>query len=445
MLLLLKLFSILTVIFCLYQDNAAKPSAPSENNATSLNSHTRTRFFKLGDDYVDQVQADGQLQHQRSDYDSMQPSQSGRFQTQLVGKAQDNRFPTALPFPQQDSMALRDKKRRNKLVGSSSGSNTPRTARDAGRSLASENSIHEAQNTGPGLSPLLIEERQQVDAGWPETFNELVNRIWQYPSYSSSGLDPTLHLELPYWPYSLHFQRHFDPPVGKEKVCSKLTPDQALIIRDRISQIRPYSTKVIYEAMRSQRFTVNVALDLLSNEKDLIDSAVDSIFKMDQVASWMSRMTKEQRRIVIERLGEATNQPSDDLREAFLDPEKNIPHTVGWQVLNATSQGEIAQIAAMYDIRVRDVERKENSHIRREKTKTRRPWQKGVGKVQRAAVLQRMMEYSGCSENRCHTLFQRVSINDGFGLIVLKADKNDFVRIMSALKLQPKIGYLLER
>jgi hypothetical protein len=265
---------------------------------------------------------------------------------------------------------------------------------------------------------VLMRKRQRI-------LKQLTAEISSFPSYTQLGLDPTLHLDHDHWPYSFKFSPHFDPPTDGGLVFEQLGMDQKLILKNRLSQIRPFTPDSIRSGIIN-RLDLLSAQQLLSNSQEEIKEAAQRLYPINRKKkkAWMTGLDDEQRRAVIQRLAEATQQATDDLLKLFIDAKNPVRHNVALKILNATSGMEIDEIADKYGLRV--VESKRNL-----------PWQKGASQIQRSAVLQRMESY-GLSSSYCYELFAQTLHPTGFGLVMLKANDEEFKRIMRAFGVKPR-------
>ncbi|UZJ50760.1 hypothetical protein CBS101457_000080 [Exobasidium rhododendri] len=140
----------------------------------------------------------------------------------------------------------------------------------------------------------------------------------------------------------------------------------------------------------------------------------------------MTGFSKAERIEVIERLAEATLQSEDVLRDFFI--EEKIAPSVAEEILSAQTPEEVRHIARKHGLVIT------KRPMGFPRLKAVNPWQKGTSKVQRKAILQRMMRQGGLSyPHSCYDLLNKEKVPAGYGLKILKATKQEFEDIMYAL------------
>ncbi|UZJ50862.1 hypothetical protein CBS101457_000182 [Exobasidium rhododendri] len=224
------------------------------------------------------------------------------------------------------------------------------------------------------------------------------------------------------WEYTLRVSSDVHVEEDNDNVYDYLDKNQKMLITDRIQQIRPYSESGIRKTLISY-MTTTIAQALLSDNEQHVESAVNALYPIEMRKSgtsytpWMTGFTNAQRRQIIEEFAEATLQSVDDLRNLFLrrmmSPEQAV------EIHLATPQQRLA--IAHRDALILPVNKR---HL---------PWQRGLSKVQRRAVVQRMRITARISESYCYELFQRIA-EPGYGLTMLRANDAEFKEIMNELR-----------
>ncbi|UZJ50794.1 hypothetical protein CBS101457_000114 [Exobasidium rhododendri] len=212
------------------------------------------------------------------------------------------------------------------------------------------------------------------------------------------------------------------------KVYSLLDENQKLLIMDRVRQIRPLGSESIRKRLR-ERLTGPLAISMLCNDQKQVDDAVDGLFHIYEMTRgadyvpWMDGLSYDDRREVIELLAEATQQPSDVLREYFV---------------RAKIGPEVAR--AILDLPNNEMRRRyaEERGFILNNTDRQMPWKVGLSHLQRSALLQRMtsMREVSLTKEQCWDFLGRQYIPIGWGKMMLKARPASFLNAIVALLQQ---------
>ncbi|UZJ50897.1 hypothetical protein CBS101457_000217 [Exobasidium rhododendri] len=223
--------------------------------------------------------------------------------------------------------------------------------------------------------------------------------------------------------YILAVPRTFNYENVDELAYRRLTEDQRAVVLERVHQLRPYPIDSVRRKIM-QRMDVAAALDLLSGDIRRVEAAVEGIYpiaahKKGYPITWMNGLSNAQRRLVIQKMAEATQQGTDKLLNLFLD--RKITPGVAWDILRSPFAGCKA-IANTHDLITPDDESRAN-------------WQRGLSTVQRKAVIQRMMLFSNGMKKKpgCYHMLQKQKVPVGLGLRMLRVDDEDFSIIMNFL------------
>jgi hypothetical protein len=185
----------------------------------------------------------------------------------------------------------------------------------------------------------------------------------------------------------------YDP---KQLIHEKLDEYQRQFIIELLRSIRPYSITSIHSAIRT-RLTPLIAMELLSHDTSRVDKAVAQFYKKITLKNrkgvewvpWMTGLSDELCIQIIEELSEATDQPTDVLREIFI--ERKFPPEVAIAFLNATTDEQRVELATTYGM------------VFPEEDQRHPAWHIGLSHYQKVSLTQRMIEasnhalnYEGC-------------------------------------------------
>ncbi|UZJ53685.1 hypothetical protein CBS101457_003005 [Exobasidium rhododendri] len=223
--------------------------------------------------------------------------------------------------------------------------------------------------------------------------------------------------------YTLRVHPEFYYQSADELVYSSLSDHQGLLIMDLIRQIRPYGADTIRKAL-GNRLKARLAREFLSGDMQRVEAAVEKFYPRDVQRkinythdNWMTGMTDDQRRYVIERIAAQTGQATDALREYFL--KRDYTPEVAWEFVEADDAALMLLIDkyepfAPVDIRAL-------------------PWQGGASKIQKTAFLQRMTS-TNISLAHARVLLQEKWIKTGYCLEMLRASEQEFRQKMGELR-----------
>ncbi|UZJ50887.1 hypothetical protein CBS101457_000207 [Exobasidium rhododendri] len=219
--------------------------------------------------------------------------------------------------------------------------------------------------------------------------------------------------------YTFPVETKFSYRTEHDLIFRKLSDEQRNVIVDRIHEVRPYVVDSIRKKL-NQKLDVPMARDLLSSDTDRIYRAIEKIYpilRMKRTAdtTWMTGLSNEQRLLVIKKLAEATHQRSDELLDHFL--RQDVAPEVALEILVASME-ECVEIAKRETLLVHDGVRA-------------KPWQKGLSKAQRKAVIHRIMTYTGKeTSDHCYEMLRRDFIPSRYGLVMLRASDKEFEEIV---------------
>ncbi|UZJ50807.1 hypothetical protein CBS101457_000127 [Exobasidium rhododendri] len=232
---------------------------------------------------------------------------------------------------------------------------------------------------------------------------------------------PTVSLE-----YKLQYNTDFPYESEDERVYQhRLGEDQKLICAEQVLQIRPASARQV-QYLLTQQLIPHLAKDLLSDNVDRINAAVEELLPdgVPRIGSlynritWMTGWTNEQRRDVIRKLAEATQQSADELREFFL--LENVGPEIAGEILAATTDTMLQNVARKYSLFAPTT----GKALR---------WREGLSYIQRLALRQRMKAFGVPGKAEFYNLMQKKKVPRGYGRKMLKANDHEFGLIIAAL------------
>ncbi|UZJ50858.1 hypothetical protein CBS101457_000178 [Exobasidium rhododendri] len=218
---------------------------------------------------------------------------------------------------------------------------------------------------------------------------------------------------------------HFDYHSEDELVWTCLSTEQKLVVTDRVHEIRPRKAPNLRQRL-SDKLTAKSAKELLGDNLSEIEAAVNQLFPLERskkskakpVKTWLTGLENWQKRAVINKVARDTLQDTERLRDRFLD--NKVTPEQALHLLNALPE-DCRRMAAALDLIMPDFE-------------TCLPWQKGLSKLQRKALLHRMMTVGRRCEKTSYDLLERRKLPPGYGLKMLEANDADFLYIMRCLK-----------
>ncbi|UZJ50798.1 hypothetical protein CBS101457_000118 [Exobasidium rhododendri] len=221
--------------------------------------------------------------------------------------------------------------------------------------------------------------------------------------------------------YLLQVSPHiaFEPDMELYDCLSDL---QIMVMSERIRQIRPYSLATIQQQLR-RVLKLPTAQALLGNDQTVWEAGVEMVYRLNarkkgsHQMEWMLTLRNPQRRLVVDRFVEATDQAPDVVREGFLKHKLTIDEATS--ILEATPE-TIVQFAEARGLIFPRVGRK-------------MPWYKGLGNIQKEALYQRMVAH-GIGEAYVRKILRRKYIPEGFGRAMLRADDDTFHNVMLILR-----------
>jgi hypothetical protein len=223
------------------------------------------------------------------------------------------------------------------------------------------------------------------------------------------------------WEYNLPFENDivFKPGVIYHSANAALSTDQALVIGERIRRVRAYHVSAISQRM-STDLQEHQARAILYGTVTERENAIQEVFPSEKVrymlgfAPWMTGMHDDQRIKVIDVLAEATGEASDDLHEAMLN--QRITSDEAWRVLNTSMADHLrfAQRRGLYT----------------QRDKFFKNWNKGLSKIQRGALIQRIVN-TGVTDWTARKLLTSPCVPEGVGIVLLRAKSETFREIMS--------------
>ncbi|UZJ50777.1 hypothetical protein CBS101457_000097 [Exobasidium rhododendri] len=223
--------------------------------------------------------------------------------------------------------------------------------------------------------------------------------------------------------YIYPVSRTFPYTTLQDLVFHRLSSTQKTFVVDRILQIRPYFTDSIRKKL-ARKLTAQLALDILSEDAGKIEAAIDKLYRIDvqkqksYTDPWMTGLSNAQRRQIIAKFAEVTKQNVDLLREMFL--RDNVTPQLALQIRSATDE-ECMQLAKQNGLLYEENER-------------RAPWQKGATHMQKKALVHRMMATGELRNTQCWALLEKRFVPSGYGLQMLRADDDDFHKMMWMLR-----------
>ncbi|UZJ53683.1 hypothetical protein CBS101457_003003 [Exobasidium rhododendri] len=262
-----------------------------------------------------------------------------------------------------------------------------------------------------------------------ENHGEQINTITeeddasQDPSYASQMTitRPGPYIR-PYHEYELITSSHIKGVRDlDEAIYDRLSGDQKVKVIEVIRSIRPYTAKTIQNHLATH-LTAPAASYLLGSRKESREDAVESLFPMHayrrDYTPWMTGLTNDHRRQVVEELSDATEQSADVIREQFV--VKKVTPQLAIALLNCTTQDERRSFAIAHQLFFNEDPRA-------------RPWQKGLSKYQRLALLQRMTA-TGISNDYSTSLLRKYNDPPGIGKMLLRADDLTFMQWMAQMR-----------
>ncbi|UZJ50893.1 hypothetical protein CBS101457_000213 [Exobasidium rhododendri] len=236
---------------------------------------------------------------------------------------------------------------------------------------------------------------------------------------------PTPYWYIAPWEYSQRVDTEFEYDNLEDYMYARLDDDQTRLIVDRIKEIRPYRDDAIKKKLINH-MRVPEAKALMSDDTREVEKAVNELYPIDMKKRrsthdpWMTGLTNEQRRQVMAKLADATQQPVDTLLDFFL--KQKITPGVAWAILQAASKEEVVALA-----------RNLNLLVTEERAQSK--WQKGMGQLQRRALLYRMKTTGKVIDDaRSYKMLQKRFVPSAFGLKMLRANDEDFVKMVLWLK-----------
>ncbi|UZJ50890.1 hypothetical protein CBS101457_000210 [Exobasidium rhododendri] len=198
-----------------------------------------------------------------------------------------------------------------------------------------------------------------------------------------------------------------------------LTYWQKASIIDRIQQIRPYTSDDIRSRLTTD-LRAYTAFLLLNDEDYVVEGAVETLFPDDQrKEAWMWGFPSVDRRLVMQKLAEATGQSIEYLRDLFV--ERGVRQGVAQEILDAPTLTRCSEIVASYGIQVWA-------------GTSASSWRDGISHLQQLAVQHRMIEVGGLKPDKAARCLEMASVPSGFGWEILRADDEQFNKIMRWLK-----------
>ncbi|UZJ50831.1 hypothetical protein CBS101457_000151 [Exobasidium rhododendri] len=249
---------------------------------------------------------------------------------------------------------------------------------------------------------------------------------------------------------SSSLQRHFDPgsrwaytllhdqsvpatASENDDIYRQLTPDQKKIVVQRLHESVPHTKDYIAKRLRTKGLKEKWARMLLNGNNDEVEEVCSALYtaklwnRGTLTHTWMFDLSREDKIKIIESMAQATLQGADRLRDRFL--KKNITPEIAKKILEAADdEEECRRLARKYDLYIRGV-------ARNEAPKKALPWQYGCTDIQRKAVIQRAMGTGQFrKETAVYDVLAKTRIPLGYGLEILHADEDKFLRIVAALR-----------
>ncbi|UZJ50776.1 hypothetical protein CBS101457_000096 [Exobasidium rhododendri] len=244
-------------------------------------------------------------------------------------------------------------------------------------------------------------------------------------SLQSSPTVKSGYIYVPPWEYTIPVDADFDYDEQKDFIIfDKLSKDQKILVVDRIMQIRPYSGDAVRKKLQV-RLDAFLAKQLLSDNVTWVEDAVEVLYPIRKRKMryyqhpWMSGLTNAQRRQVIVKFADATEQPVDHLREFFL--LQMVTPDVAVKILEAPTKKACEQIAVKYGLLIQENPRNA-------------PWQKGCSNMQKKALIHRMMTVGRQEKMVCYQLLQKSTLPSGVGLMMLRVSDEKFPSVMASLQ-----------
>ncbi|UZJ50855.1 hypothetical protein CBS101457_000175 [Exobasidium rhododendri] len=220
--------------------------------------------------------------------------------------------------------------------------------------------------------------------------------------------------------YALRVDPHFTFTSEEEKVYKNLSDRQKLVILELVHRIRPFKAVYLRQKFHSL-LTPRLATKLLSGNEEKSNAAIQELFperrKKKGHETWMSDLPHWERIEVIEKMSEALHNPSDALRDRFLD--KHVTPSIAQQILRA-DMSQCIEIARSNDLELPGQDAK-------------LPWQVGLSNVQKRAVLDRMMAKDVCKAT-CYDQLSKHSLPPSYGWEMLKASDKKFDKMIDHLR-----------
>ncbi|UZJ50875.1 hypothetical protein CBS101457_000195 [Exobasidium rhododendri] len=275
------------------------------------------------------------------------------------------------------------------------------------------------------------EEQPGADYGETVTPTYQGGSTSHLPAHPSEPVVPT---PIPYpSEYTFKLKTNIKLAKSPPALFRSLPEDHKTYLVDLVTSIRPYNS--IRAASRlSYVMDADTAKALLSNDEERANRAATKLFPdIDPdstpnrfIASWMTGLEYWERKEAIRRLAEVTDQPADKIRDYVL---AHKIHDFPRQVLDATSAEEVWQVAEECGL----IMPAEPDLIVR---KSEKPWQKGLSKIQKAALHQRMLSHIttfGLPERITYSWLTKNKVPAGYGKKMLRVDEDTFTDIMLVL------------
>ncbi|UZJ50848.1 hypothetical protein CBS101457_000168 [Exobasidium rhododendri] len=248
--------------------------------------------------------------------------------------------------------------------------------------------------------------------------------------------DPPIHYDTPIPEYTLPVDAVFPYRYEDQLVYKVLSEDQRYHIVEHIHEIRPYNADSIRKCL-SRHLTPPLAKDFLSHDQDRADAATQVLIKANRPIkggpriTWMNGLTNAQRRMVINKMAEATMESKDHLRILFLG--LNVSPDVAKRILHASTAEQCYQIAVEH-------------HLFWEFDPKEMPWHKGSSAQQRRALIHRLMTFGNVAKtSSIYNLLQKYAVPSGYGVEILRASDEEMVAIFSFLRGQTPQPLLQKR
>jgi hypothetical protein len=229
-------------------------------------------------------------------------------------------------------------------------------------------------------------------------------------------------------------------PDHVSNVYPRLSPSNKVILLDRLSSIRPFDKTIPYHL--EQRFGAKIARKALSRDTTTWQAAalqiLPDVLSKSRVVSWMNGLKNWERIEVIRRLSDVTFQRPDSLRSHFLSLKPSRGRTIADEILAARYIEDIWEIVHKHDLLLPPVEDTQDNIS---KKRLFRPWQLGLSAFQRVTLRQRMMDRWGIEhvgDSTCHNRLVNPKVKKGNGLMLLKANEEEFKQIMDGLRASNK-------